>query len=954
MIKRALLFLCLFLLTLSGAEVRRSIQFSGAAVFPRKVAVIAAPGNKMAAFAAEEAFRLLKRGGVQVVQVRKPQADALNLIIGKNPAYPVTVQDMSQFPSGAFRIIREKDNVYIFGVDTPSADVKKLTRPNAFGYRKGSLYGTYDFLERFAGVRFYFPGEVGTVVPAKKLAVPAQIDILDFPDMEERSYLPWVETSGKMYPNCHEYKRPPAHLLNTLRLRSDTISPGMTNALQRGNYLKRFYKTHPEYFALYPNGKRLPEVRKEYSTQFCLNSGIEEEIYQDINAYFLGKPASSRGLDRWSPVMFSPRGVNMTHDDAFFWCACAKCRKAGLDKDAYKNPAVRKRISTEVWKFTARIANRLKKEKVPNARIIMLAYVPYDIVPDCDIPDNILPVVVVFPGVQGDTPTLKRNDNVIKAWQKKCNGRILLRAWTGKYMLRRFPGVPDFHHNILCDYFKQRKDWFSGVFLSECIDYFLFRHLNLYLFFKYAWNNNADLKSVMDEYFVNMYGKGAPFIREYFDILEKIWDKELIKGMKDSMMGGEAVIANEIETWTQVFSPARIKHFDSLWDKAARAVRNDKAASMRVKFMRESLYAPLLARQMKFAENQKAIGNWVMRPGETVWARPRKGSIAEVITTFRVIEKKEALEFDFNCQEPAMKHIRAAAVKDCTGEVWRDSEVEIFLNPSGDRKNFIQFCINANGVMDTFVYGKLQKKNISSLSVKRNQDSWNGKLVIPKTMLGKYRSTFPALLARRRVLKKTGPKVKEEFYAWLAIPDPPNFHTPEYWGLIDLSGKKSSNMLKDGTLEGLDINDWKSRRFFVAFRDKPNQKISFDKKCFVSGGQSVLFESRSQKGQMSFQLPVSGLKPDTKYRLSFFCKLDNVKGEGLDVSLYAGNKAIHPMRLGRLSGTHPWNRLSYEITTWKNIPEKGVVIVALRAAAGTMRVDNICLEEIPPVREQGK
>lgn len=857
------------------------------------------------------------------------------------------MQDMSALPDGAFRIIRKNNDLFIFGIDTPSANPAALSRPSGFGYRKGSLYGTYDFLERFAGARFYFPGIHGTLIPEKQLSLPQNIHILDYPDMEERNYLPWVETSGQMYPGHKEYSKPSTHLLNTLRLRANTIAPNMSNALQHGNYLERFYKSHPEYFALHANGQRVPETREQYKTQFCLNSAIEEEIFQDIKAYYLGKPASSRGLKQWDRSMFSPRGINMTHEDAFYWCACPRCRKTGLDKEIYSDPEIRKKISTEVWRFTSRIARRLKKENVPNARLILLAYVPYDIVPDCDIPDNILPVVVVFPGVQGDTPTLKRNDAVLKAWMEKCKGRILLRAWTGKYMLRRFPGIPDLHHNILCDYFTERREWFSGAFISESTDRYLFRHLNIYLFFKYTWNRNTDLKAVRDEYFLLMYGKAAPFIRTYFDILEKIWDQKLIKDMKDSLLGGEAVIASEREIWTEIFTDDLIRKLDLLWQKAAHAVRNEKSFSARVHFMRNELFAPLRARKVQFAKVQNAIDAWTLRPGQKVWARPRKGDTAEVITTFKLTEKPDALEISFFCEEPEMKHLRARADRDATGGVWMDSDVEIFLNPSGDKKNYIQFCVNANGVLDTIVSGTgLQKKNQASVQVSRSAGSWQGTLRIPRTLLGKHKNAFPILLARHRVLEKGAPKIKEPFYAYLAITNPPNFQLPEYWGLLDLSGKADGNLVKDGTLEGLDIRDLKSKRFYLSFRDKPHQKISFDKKCFVSGGQSVLLESTSGKRQLAFQLPVTNLKPDTKYRLSFFCKLEQVKGEGLDVALFSGKKAIHPMRLSRLSGTHPWHRLSFEIVTAKDTPSRGVVILAHRAATGKIWVDHIRLEEI--------
>ena len=40
-------------------------------------------------------------------------------------------------------------------------------------FRRGTLFGVYAFLERFAGVRMYFPGELGTCVPrAERIAVP--------------------------------------------------------------------------------------------------------------------------------------------------------------------------------------------------------------------------------------------------------------------------------------------------------------------------------------------------------------------------------------------------------------------------------------------------------------------------------------------------------------------------------------------------------------------------------------------------------------------------------------------------------------------------------------------------------------------------------------------------------------------------------------------------------------
>lgn len=150
----------------------RKTDISGPSVPVKEIRLIAAPGNKMAEFAAEEAFRLLKRAGNQVEKNKTVKPGILNVVIGKHPDFPETHEDLSSFPDGAFRILRSGDRVFIFGIDTPTADPFKQSAPMAFGYRKGSLYGTYDFLERFAGVRFYFPGEMGTLVAKGKLKLP--------------------------------------------------------------------------------------------------------------------------------------------------------------------------------------------------------------------------------------------------------------------------------------------------------------------------------------------------------------------------------------------------------------------------------------------------------------------------------------------------------------------------------------------------------------------------------------------------------------------------------------------------------------------------------------------------------------------------------------------------------------------------------------------------------------
>ena len=310
------------ILSAAGIPSRES-DVSGKMISYRAVRIIAAPRNQVAEFAAEEAYQLLTRAGLKAEKGKGAAAGKLNLVLGKHPDFPFSQQSLDGVPDGGFRIIKDADILCIHGDDTPGRGPFRDTSAMSYGYSKGTLYGLYEFLERYAGIRFYFPGKQGTIVPKKPLALPEKIKILDYPEWEERSYLPWFKTGGTWPSSVQEYpKNPNLVLLNTLRLRANTISTNLSNALQTGNYLNRFWKTHPEYFAMTKDGRRVPEVRqKDFRCQFCLHSGIEEEIYQDIKAYFEGKSApfslnrpqafrnaSSKRLSRWADVQIWKRG----------------------------------------------------------------------------------------------------------------------------------------------------------------------------------------------------------------------------------------------------------------------------------------------------------------------------------------------------------------------------------------------------------------------------------------------------------------------------------------------------------------------------------------------------------------------------------------------------------------------------------------------------------------------
>ena len=97
----------------------------------------------------------------------------------------------------------------------------------------------------------------------------------------------------------------------------------MTHGLARTGLVERFGKTHPEYFALLPNGQR-DNRRGRHRGQLCLmNPALQNEVFLDAVSYLKGEPASARGIltmkgkSDYDLGAFAPGFVSVMPQDGF-------------------------------------------------------------------------------------------------------------------------------------------------------------------------------------------------------------------------------------------------------------------------------------------------------------------------------------------------------------------------------------------------------------------------------------------------------------------------------------------------------------------------------------------------------------------------------------------------------------------------------------------------------------
>ena len=120
-------------------------------------------------FAAKEMAEFLgKAFGAPVKVVEAPTAGTLSIILGSNDWSRAAGIDTAALGQDEFVIKASDSKVFIAGKDEPGSEATlKGKHPRA------TLFGAYEFLYRYVGVRMYFPGELGTIVPkAAEISVP--------------------------------------------------------------------------------------------------------------------------------------------------------------------------------------------------------------------------------------------------------------------------------------------------------------------------------------------------------------------------------------------------------------------------------------------------------------------------------------------------------------------------------------------------------------------------------------------------------------------------------------------------------------------------------------------------------------------------------------------------------------------------------------------------------------
>ena len=954
---------------LSGADTR----FSPVPKSPRQIRVgnspvivlaengkadieVVKPKNPAAKQAETELIARLKQiTGGTVVSVDAPSGKVPVFYLGECPEAEKLGLDPKKLDMDGYYIRTDANRIFITGCDSNAAGKKQC----------GTLFGVYEFLERFGGVRFYFPGEIGTIVPKKEKWTLPEIRIVDRPDLQYRQI---YTTAIKKMATREEYGYEGLGSYVPSTWRNSNFYVRSCHGLNQLNLASRFGKTHPEFFAMDKAGNRYSGNENTTSHlrdgHLCFaNQELKEIIYQDCVACLTGKPASSRGLTRWGS-QFHPPFVDIMPNDGMEWCQCPVCREV--------MKGGKQAMSNHVWKFTIDIAKKLKENGI-GGYVTMMAYSQYSPVPDYDIPSNMLVMLAVTgPWAERIPADREAGDRKIAAWNRKLGGRSYVWLYPTK-LGAEIPLVPNFAPRACGTSFKRYADHIFGAFIEAETDRWIFGFLNCYVYSKLMWDKSTDVDALIREHCDLMYGKAAPQMNKIYQELEKIWLEKVLQGKKATSWGAVWVLPSSRDLWTRIYSPEKISAINKMFDEAEKATASDPASLGRVQFMRRELWGPVLKGSAKYRSFTADRTAWTLQsaPAENisldgkldepawekatpVWLVPRAVNMSvekasqlknEVQTKVKMLHDKDYFYFGFEAEEPKTEIMKAPVKrKNYDTDMWLDNGVEIFLAKDAESSHYQFIVTSAGRIAD--MHNDRNGRGFSGFEAKVQtvpNKAWTAEIRIPRKALPELTDvkTLIGNFTRHRILSKE--KTGTEYYIW----SPGERNTREYYGTIRLKAAKQTENL----IQFPDFNGPVYHGRFMGVKGAWGSSTSLlqDHEIFVTGGSSLRLEkpSRSIRQNVPF-------KPNCRYKLSFFVRTEKLTSPGLKVIVRLGGeipeRTVYVMGNWKdgFSGTSPWTRLEY---TFKTTPSFGQKFAPhldfdIRESEGVCWIDHVELVEL--------
>ncbi len=514
--------------------------------------------------------------------LQEEPATAATLFVGPCQATSKSINTDGLQPEG-FMIKVAGARVYIVGNDRTKEGLAV----------QGTAYGCFAFLEKFLGVRWLMPGELGEVVPTRATLVLDDAELREEPLLWQRKLrdtaLPGqkdrvakiVQEWGVSIP---QWEKMFAANITSPWFRRQRLGSRVKVVYGHayGGWWDRYHEKYPEIFALQPDGTR---NTGGYREKLCVSNPtlwtlVAQEKIRELKANPFLSAASISPND----------GGGSEH------CSCAQCRAWDAktvvktvddDPDAIRDTP-QPSLTDRHFRFYNEVAKLVAKE-VPDRFLGCYAYSIYRVPPvELDeLEKNLIVGFVGFNSYLSDrvrtqdrqywTEWSRRSQQLFVRPNLFCFGMGLPVNYVRKLASDlRFMAANGMR---AADY-----DGLSGNWGTEGLNYYAAARL--------LWNPDADPAAIIDDYCAAAYGQGAPAMKQYYARLEKFTDQI---AAEDKYQGDTTLnVRVNGSTLAGYYSDSLLDELRAMTDNARAAIgSSDPRASARVDLVRAGLdYVP--------------------------------------------------------------------------------------------------------------------------------------------------------------------------------------------------------------------------------------------------------------------------------------------------------------------------------------------------------------------------
>lgn len=460
--------------------------------------------------------------------------------------------NISSIKDDGFLLAASADNIVICGL-----------------HGKGTLYGTYTFLEEVLGCQKF--GNAPVAYETKKdILVDGNLRSLQNPVFKYRqSYYP--PSNDAEYLEWHKLQKFEdlwglwGHSFFKL------VSP------------QQYFAQHPEYFSMV-NGKRV-------ATQLCLsNEKVLEITINRLTELMKQNPDA----EYWS----------VSPNDEGGYCTCSLCKKVDDEEGGPQGSLIR---------FVNKVADHFKDKNITTLAYGYSSHAPKVTKPAANVYILLSSIDAFRSKPLPEEPSAADFRKMMKEWNS-VSSNLFIWDYTTQFTnyLAPFPYIDCLQPNF--NYFKE--NGVKGVFEQGSGDtYGDMAELNSFMQAKLLWSSGEDVAKLKQAFFKNYYGNGGTFMQQYQESINQVLQQS---GKNLDIYG------NPINDYKGYLSPENIDAYSTLFDKAEAATETNATFLSRIQAARLGIEYTVLQQSRFFGADKFGYlqpdngGGFVVKPN---WAK---------------------------------------------------------------------------------------------------------------------------------------------------------------------------------------------------------------------------------------------------------------------------------------------------------------------------------------------